>query len=501
MTATLGGAYTQPAGARVGWRFDTPADLTINSITVWRTSRTIMSSSDLDQGPVSYVSFPSGNFTPDARTWCWAVQGCTAQGTQTEGAPWENSWWSGNITGLTEVHVSAGCAGPRPCAARSPNGEPMADARIQAVETHLTDALDPQVGNVRGTLAESGAHQGVERVSFDAHDAGSGLYRSFVDVAPAGSDDFKTRLTQPVDTNDGRCVELDHYAGYAYEFGYRVPCKLSVAEDVWFDTATLPDGDYELRVRIEDASGNSATALGPERFTVRNTAGAQGIAPPRASGGEGSSVGPSRDGVRLALRGARRRSLPFGRSTHLAATLRDGAGRAIPGASVGVLERKGVPGARWVAARSPLITDAEGRVRWTAPPGFSRRIRLVYRADPSDPGSQAITEVALKVRSKTSLRGNRSFLHNGGTLKFTGRLLSRPVPRGGVVVELQARVGSGWVTFKTRRTARDGRWRAHYRFHATSGLQTYRFRARVRRDTGFAYEPSASRTIRVKVRG
>lgn len=228
LVSRLHAAYQQPPGARVGWGFTTTADLPINSVTLWTTGKTVAAPSDHDQGAIAYISHPSAAFDPDGRLWCWSVQNCLTYGTQTDAPTSGNSWWSGPVS-LTQVHVAAGCAGARPCEARGTGTAAMAESRIQASEIHLTDANDPQVEDVRGALAGTGKHSGVEVLSFDADDVGAGVYRTFVEVAPGGSQTFATKQTTVVDDNDGRCAELDHYASSDYEFGYRVPCKPSVA--------------------------------------------------------------------------------------------------------------------------------------------------------------------------------------------------------------------------------------------------------------------------------
>jgi hypothetical protein len=47
----------------------------------------------------------------------------------------------------------------------------------------------------------------------------------------------------------------------------------------------------------------------------------------------------------------------------------------------------------------------------------------------------------------------------------------------------------------------DGRWSYDYRFEATRGVVTYRFRARIRRKAAYPYELGRSRVVRVTVRG
>ncbi len=152
-------------------------------------------------------------------------------------------------------------------------------------------------------------------------------------------------------------------------------------------------------------------------------------------------------------------------------------------------------------AHAPAITDGEGQLRYSAPPRYSRTLRFAYRSNLANMSFQATRDVTITVLSKTTLVTNESFLHNGDTLRFSGRLKSRPVPRAGVVIDLQAKVGRRWQTFNTVRTNSDGRWKSSYRFRSTTGLQTYVFRARVRGDTGFPYAPSISKRVKVRVRG
>ena len=45
------------------------------------------------------------------------------------------------------------------------------------------------------------------------------------------------------------------------------------------------------------------------------------------------------------------------------------------------------------------------------------------------------------------------------------------------------------------------RWRYEYRFDGTRGLQVYRFRAQVPRETGYPYATGHSRVVKVSVRG
>ena len=241
-------------------------------------------------------------------------------------------------------------------------------------------------------------------------------------------------------------------------------------------------------------------------------AGGSGVAAPATSpirGGEAAApaLGVPNNGVnasnraKITLDGARRRRVAFGRRIATVAHLRDENGRPITGAQVTVLERMNVPGGQWVPARAPLVSDARGRLRWVIPAKFSRTIRYAYKANLANADFQSTSDVVLTVYSRSTLKASKPVLRNGQTVAFRGRLKSKPIPRGGVLIDLQARVGSRWQTFKTTRARTSGRWQVKYRFRSTRGVRVYSFRARVRQDSGYPYAISKTRAVRVKVIG
>ena len=243
----------------------------------------------------------------------------------------------------------------------------------------------------------------------------------------------------------------------------------------------------------DDGAGGSGVAVGgaPNR-TVETPVPALGL--------PNNGVNAS-NRAQITLEGTRRRRVAFGRRIATVAHLRDENGRPITGAQVTVLERMNVPGAAWVPARAPLVSDAKGRLRWVIPAKFSRTIRYAYKANLANADFQSTSEVVLTVYSRSTLKASRPVLRNGQTVAFRGRLRSRPIPRGGVLIDVQARVGSRWQTFKTARARTSGRWTVRYRFTSTRGVRTYSFRARVRQDTGYPYAISKTRSVRVKVIG
>lgn len=658
--ASLAANVDQPRGAVASWRFNAPANTEIRQFDVWRSVSHITSTGDTSQKElIQWTGFPGPDYVADRREWCGSSF-CASRGFSTDALDARNLWYSGTLSGVRDAFFSVGCFGWEYCGARASSGS-MAAVRIQGVQWILTDDHNPVAQAPAGSLIGPGPHRGIEAANFDATDMGSGLYWSMVEIKAPTENEWTTVKRRIVDANGGRCAELDGFANYPYEFGYTVPCRLSSSIELPWDTAEVADGDYEMRIRLEDASGNSTNVAPSRPFKIDNVPPPAATTPPSVAGTarlgqelqgdigawsgagntyvwrwlrctseelpsctpiagasddayrpvaddlnrrlrfevtatnlEGSTtissapVGPvtnangavpqcadDRDndadgkidladpacttregtneaadtepaggfsnpvvtpapgpggspattpgenpaspspntsagaangingsrGARLTSTGPRRRAIGFGRRTQTTLSLRDENGRPITGATVIVLQRMQVPGARFVPAHAPVKTDAEGKVRYSALAGYSRTLRFAYKARTDDAAYATTQDLAIGVRSKTTLRTSDSSLRNGETLRFKGRLKSRPVPRAGVVIDLQARVGTRWQSFSTVRTNARGTWKSKYTFRSTTGVQTYVFRARVRGDSGFPYLPSNSARAKVKVRG
>jgi hypothetical protein len=130
----------------------------------------------------------------------------------------------------------------------------------------------------------------------------------------------------------------------------------------------------------------------------------------------------------------------------------------------------------------------------------SRALTLRYRSHLNDTVSIAEATLGLKVRAGVKLRVSPHTAIKGRSVKLTGRLVGKPIPRGGKVVELQARSPGGrWITFRTIRAKRSGRFATRYTFQR-GGPAVYEMRARVRAADDYPYATGASRIARVRVR-
>jgi hypothetical protein len=145
-----------------------------------------------------------------------------------------------------------------------------------------------------------------------------------------------------------------------------------------------------------------------------------------------------------------------------------------------------------------LVTEADGRFTYTAPPGPSRTIRFAYRSHVNDTDYADTTEVRVLVSAGVTIKRKPRTVRNRHTTIFTGRVLGGPIPARGVVVNLQVFFRHRWRTFAAPRTNRAGAYRFRYRFMA--GAATWRFRARVMTDSAYPYETGTSgKPIKVKV--
>jgi hypothetical protein len=93
----------------------------------------------------------------------------------------------------------------------------------------------------------------------------------------------------------------------------------------------------------------------------------------------------------------------------------------------------------------------------------------------------------------------RHAIENGSRVHFQVRLPGPESQRRRV--RIQARAGRRWLDLRSGLTGTHGVYRAQYRFHATTGLRSYRFRAVVPKQHGYPYEAGKSKVKRVTVIG
>jgi hypothetical protein len=258
----------------------------------------------------------------------------------------------------------------------------------------------------------------------------------------------------------------------------------------YVDDERFRNGLYEFRAHAEDRAGNEASTS------------------TRTDGAKASLRLPARIDTHLAVgvpirrtRGNRRRLgstsvVPFRHQLRLRGHLANSDGQPIEGATIEALED------RALGALFPIglaTTNRAGRFNYVLRAARNRDVQFRYSG--SRRIGTATSKFRLRVRGTTSIAVDRATVRNGRSVGFSGRVATRPIPAAGKLLEMQAHFRGKWRTFSTLRTDRRGRWKFRYRFGATLGRVTYRFRARVPTEGGYPFVDGNSQVARVVVLG
>ena len=341
----------------------------------------------------------------------------------------------------------------------------LARFSIDRMTVVLDDAQPPEiVGTPAGSLLTGASpHAGVRTIEFTAQDAGSGLFRAYLDV------DGHQVVTEKFESNGGAC---------APPFTQPVPCRSSSRIVVPLDTDRLAAGTHEVRLRVVDATDTNTASFGPFRIETGSTPTGQGACQPSAT-----------TKVRARLR---HKAVNFGSSNWVLGQVSRPEG-GVAGAEA-ILTAESTP---------PLgLANAEvrrnGRFKFKVPPGPPRKVRV----DVKLPGAVVTTcgaTIRFKVRTGVRFSVSPRRLHNGESITMSGLLLGSRVPSAGKAVTIQARARgrSAWTIVAALRTSSQGRFKFRYRFRRTFRRTAYEFRAVA--PGGLGYSAGRSRTARAVV--
>jgi hypothetical protein len=356
----------------------------------------------------------------------------------------------------------------------------------------------PPTGGLVGTATDAQTWSGVVRFGLNAADQGAGLYRAVVEV------DGVDALAVPLGDAGGTCRDIGPRAD-VNEFAAARPCPVRIDDGaLGVDAGKLPQGRHVVRVVLEDAAGNRTVVFGP---LTRNIAASGAIGPGSdpalrgAANGDGASDQATltahwgRKGGRTLLVSA------FGRSHVVRGRLRGLDGAPISGAAIDVVSKTTAVNARELAKASGPKTRNDGSWYLVLPPGVSSRdLSLRYRSHVNDTIPTASARVRLRVRAGLRLAIHPRVARRGQAIRFDGRLLGAPLPRGGKQIVLMARASRGaWLRFNVVRTATHGRFRTTYRFQQP-GRARYRFRALSLAEAAYPYLAGGSNVVKVNKR-
>lgn len=256
------------------------------------------------------------------------------------------------------------------------------------------------------------------------------------------------------------------------------------------DDERLGDGVFELQATGADAAGNQRTT------TSRTDGSAETITLPLRLKTKLKSGVVVRHGRRAHL--ARSAYARYGQLVRVRGTLKSPEGNPLQDVEVQAWTqiKDGVTPPRLIAT---VKTSRKGGFSFLVRKGPSRTIKIRYAGTAQI--RSATGNLNLNVRARTSMRPNHRKRVNGESVRFHGRIKTGRIPKAGKIVEVQVWVRGKWRTFATTRAGQRGLWSYDYRFDGTRGNQTYRFRARVPRETGYPFATGRSGVVRVRVRG
>jgi hypothetical protein len=277
--------------------------------------------------------------------------------------------------------------------------------------------------------------------------------------------------------------------GYAYQA--LKPCPDSASRLVQIDTEHDPgwtNGPNELAVCAADAGVTGSQNVSSPCFK-------RTVQVDNSCGGSGGTTATSLDaGADVGGSVVSRAALKSTQEPVIRGSVRDGGGNPVSGATVCVYQTTDLPDASRELATT-ATTQGNGRFATKLDPGPSRIVDVVYRFN----SKRLSDEVQLDSSVIPEFTVAKKKLTNGRPVVFLGQL---PGPNAdGRAIALQARVGRKWRTFKQLRSESDGHFKGKYRFTQTSGRQRYIFRALIKKQGGYPYEPGASHKRKVIVHG
>jgi hypothetical protein len=467
------------------WGFASPADASLSSATLWRAGYVRGQSSETATYQL-WMTGPNENLAFDE---CIFTLGCPREGSFSTVFSPENrvSVPAGSLGARLFVNANCGVIPGHICErnAGDPNGYAAA-IYVYAADLILEENAAPHATNAAGDLASAPTVQGQSDLSFDATDAGSGVFEAMFSV------DGHVVQRTVVDSNGGRCRDVGQTTDGLAAFLYVQPCAPAVSVDVPFDTTKVANGAHHLLVSVIDAAGNAAPVL-DRSVTIAN---------PPAPGAANGTNASAQATLSVRWTGTRKASLMagFGGRETLTGQLKGPGGVPIAGAAIDLRVTPAYAGAR-PQQISNLQTGPDGRFGLRIVGGASSRtLRFAYRAHVGDALPVATRTLALQVRAGIALSVSPRTTSVGRSIVFSGRLRGGPIPRGGKQLVLEAHsLGSPWIEFKVVRTDARGRYRAAYRFKF-SGPADYRFRARSEPESDFPFAGGSSNVVAVHER-
>ncbi len=258
-----------------------------------------------------------------------------------------------------------------------------------------------------------------------------------------------------------------------------------------FPSGEVAPGTYEFEARVLDRAGNG--------FVTGR----------RGNGSPLTLRAPLKDMTSLTarLRSKRRSGLalkvPYGKPARVSGRLTGDGGRALAGQRIRVVQTP-ASGARAATSVIRATTGRDGYFSVGLPRGASRRVSVAFAGSPKLMAASA-GPLSLRVKGSLSLRATPRKLETGQVLRLRGRVESRWARRPGrgslVAIQYFEEASGRWRPVLVTRAGPHGNFHAGYRFRYITSSARIRLRAVLLPSQFFPFDPAASSTVKVEVRG
>jgi hypothetical protein len=374
LTASLSGASIF-GGSSAAWSFNAPANTRIVSLGALRTTSGV--SPSVQSKDVSYVLETDGV----------NLELCDVSVTSSCVSDLNGTIEKQGLNAGT-VRFSVLCTTGASSTCSRPLRADFVNARVG-----LKDASAPTISGVK--VLDTGDTSGTLAVTYNAADAGGGVYRAVVNV------DGKPAAVQPLGGPD--CADAQPADTDPYQFLVPVPCPPAVNGAVTrVNFRTLPAGPHAIEIAVEDAAGN-ATSVFTTQFPRLNAEGA----PSTPAGIQRILHGRLR--VWFAKTRNKRLTSIYGQRVVTRGRLLDSRGKPIRGARIDVFHRLRSSGHRRLL-KTGLKTRADGRITLILPLNVDTRgIEYDFRAvRPGKITSRQILRLTVKRHGRTFIRKLKS---------------------------------------------------------------------------------------------
>jgi hypothetical protein len=122
----------------------------------------------------------------------------------------------------------------------------------------------------------------------------------------------------------------------------------------------------------------------------------------------------------------------------------------------------------------------------------SRAVVVRYFSHPGTRTPSASRKLRLQVRAASTF----DLTLRGISVRYSGRLLTRPIPRGGKQIYIQGRAAGGaWQRFAVRWTDSKGRFSGRYRLRVRRPGVRLQFRVEIPKQKRYPYAPRVGRVV------